>query len=111
MRSLPCFNAIKGKCPKGNSCEFSHDTAVLQKEYDQRINDLKFSPFARKVNPPPSTAFRPTVGTDQRRQNSFPSSPFASRQVQKSLHETYAEDSIPSPDISTQVTLLGKNVV
>jgi hypothetical protein len=111
MRTLPCFNAIKGRCPKGNSCEFSHDKVILQKEYDQRIKDLAFSPFARKDNPSTSVGVRPNVMSDQRRHNNFPSSPFASKQLPKHLNEMYAVGPIPPPEIPTQVTILGKNVV
>jgi hypothetical protein len=111
MRTLPCFNALLGNCKNGTSCHFSHERSVLQAAYDHRMKELTSSPFARTANPSLSSNFRHNVSKDQRRPTNLPSSPFGSKQPEKPLRQMYAEDPIPPPELSTQVTILGRNVV
>jgi hypothetical protein len=130
MRSLPCFGALMGTC-KNRFCNYSHDKDILQAAYDKRMEELAASPFVRR--PPPFTLGK--AGGDQRRNTSFQASPFtpAGKPTVRPLHQLYEDkvDTVPQedesdrvhrsgnrftsavtmPDPSTQVSILGRNVV
>ena len=51
-QTLPCFVMMRtGKCPKGNSCTYSHITKDLVMSWQAMFNDLKTSPFNARLHP------------------------------------------------------------
>ena len=45
--NLPCFEAMKGRCPNGAKCKFSHNDNILRKEYESQLKDLNNSPYGK----------------------------------------------------------------
>jgi hypothetical protein len=46
MRSMPCYAAMRNSCDNPR-CGYSHDSDLLQREWDRKNKEMQSSPFAR----------------------------------------------------------------